>query len=74
MVIKKVKNVINKINIFFRSVEYWDCADAYEKGRRNSGLYFLKDKLEWHYCNMEILGACGSGGWTLAMLANGNQV
>ncbi|XP_066933674.1 uncharacterized protein [Clytia hemisphaerica] len=58
--------------------EFKSCEEAYNQGERTSGLYYLTDAysdndLRWHYCNMDMLGACGSGGWTLAMLADGTQ-
>ena len=43
-------------------------------GEKDSGNYFLKAPLKWHFCNMEKLGECGSNGWTLAMNVDGNKV
>lgn len=65
-------------SFFYFHLEFTSCVQAYEQGERKSGLYFLTDSTEdlsaWHYCNMEELDDCGSGGWTLVMLADGNKV
>ena len=42
------------------------------------GVYSLKSNSTGEeydvYCHMSDLGACGSGGWTLVMKVDGNQV
>ncbi|XP_057305455.1 uncharacterized protein LOC130642386 [Hydractinia symbiolongicarpus] len=51
---------------------YNSCKAAYINGERKSRVYYLKD-LGWHFCNMDDLKKCGSGGWTLALNADGQK-
>ncbi|XP_057305120.1 uncharacterized protein LOC130642067 [Hydractinia symbiolongicarpus] len=60
--------IIHKSNV----KHYNSCKAAYINWERKSRVYYLKD-LGWHYCNMDDLEKCGSGGWTLALNADGQK-